>query len=1129
MRKAILCVSLVFALAVCLAPPTFGQASYGNVIGTVTDPSGAAIPGVKVTVANAGTGVSVTVTTNGSGNYEASSLLPGVYTLTFSKPGFKAAVQKNVTVVVGTSTPVNAKLQVGAVTQSITVSAAPPLLETDRAEVSTNLSSQVIESVPVSGRNFTNLEELVPGTVRNSFQHPLNEDPGNDLLVNTNGQEYAANNFMIDGAGNNDVVLGISVVTPALDDIQEAKITTGNYDAQFAQAGGSVIQVQTKSGTNQIHGSAFDFLQNNVFEARDPFTEGLHAPGTPAPPHSGIPELDFNQFGGSIGGPIKKNKAFWFFDWQSNRENLGGEALTRVPTAAERTGDLSDLGVNIYNPLTGDVNGNGRTLFPGGVIPTTMLSPQAVKLLSFLPGPNVAGASGPGPNYSATGVNNYDTNQFDVRIDNYLTDKLNYFGRYSYEGVNVYAPGAFGLYGGPTMLPPGVSIYSGHSQDLLDNGTLGANYVISPTFLADFRFAASRYRIIENPLDINDDLATQAGIPGINIPQLNLDGGLPDMDLSGAGAINASPLLGYSCNCPLRETENVFQGIGNWTKISGNHTVKWGAEVQAAQNLRLPSDNHRAGVYDFNPSTTASASDTSAGSGLASFLLGDPGEFQRFAQISTNQQDRQKRMFYYGQDTFRVTHKLTLNYGVRWDTWFPDTSLHVGQGGRYEIGDNLVYIPGLGGVSQSGDVRTRWANFSPRFAIAYALKPNTVIRTGWARSYYQGTFGWNFNDLAADVYPSIVNQQILPSNSFFPVEFSPTAPAAAPSLGTAPPLPVFPTIPSSGLLPLAPNLGVSYIPVNQPIPYIDSYNFTVEHAFHGGMTLSVAYVGNEARDLNMGWNMNEPIPGPGSFTSRQPYFALYGLNQTIFDKCDCESGNYNALQIQATKRLSRNLSFIVNYSWNRAFDYGETGTPFDQLNTISNYGPDTYNEADVLTIGHTYFLPFGKGQRWQSSVSGPLSQIVSGWQWSGFTTLASGEPFSPTLSNTSNLNSEMSEEPNKIGNPFANTPHDRTQWFNPAAYATPVGYVFGDASRDSLTGPPIFYASWSLGKNFPITERANLKFSWEVYNVFNYTNLCQNAQGCLNSNTDTPTAGQITEINIFDPMRNMQFGLHLTW
>jgi hypothetical protein len=1120
---------LALALTVGITSACFGQASTGSIIGTVTDPSGAAVPGARVVIVNNGTGVSTAVQTNQSGNYSVTHLLPGTYTVTFSKQGFRPRLQQNVTVAVGTATPVNAVLQLGPVTQTVKVSAAPPLLQTNQAQVTTQMSGQTVENIPVSTRNVTDLEALAPGTVKNSFQQPLNENPGNDILVNTNGQEYSGNNFMIDGADNNDVVLGVSVVTPPEDDIQDMKITTGNYDAEFAQAGGSVIQVQTKSGTNQIHGSLFEFLQNDVFETRDPFTEGLHAPGTPGPPNRGIPELRFNQFGGSLGGPIKKNKAFWFFDWQTNREALGGSAQTRVPTAAERGGDLSDLGVNIYNPMTGDINGNGRTLFTGGVIPSSLISPQAAKLLSFLPAPNIPAATGPGPNYNATGVNTYNTNQFDIRIDDYLTSKLNYFGRYSYQGVDVLSPGAFGLYGGPTIFPPGVDIYSGHSQDLLDNGIFGVNYVLSPTLLTDFRFAASRYRIIENPLDINDPLAAEAGIPGINIPQLIGDGGLPNIDLSGAGAIDASPLLGYACNCPLHETENVFQWINDWTKTKGNHLVRWGGEVQAAQDLRLPSDNHRAGVYDFNPSTTASASDTTAGTGLASFLLGDPAQFQRFSQVSSNQQDRQKRLFTYAQDTWRVTHKLTLSYGLRWDTWFPDASLHAGQGGRYEIANNFVYIPGIGGVSQSGDVRTQWHNLSPRFAIAYALTPSTVVRTGWARSYYQGTFGWTFNDLDADVYPSIVNQSIVPTNSFFPVEFAAGAAPGAPSLGTAPPLPVFPAIPSTGLIPLANNIGAGYIPVSQKIPYVDSYNFTVQHSFGGGMLVSVAYVGNVARDLNMGWNMNEPIPGPGSFTSRQPYYGLFGLTQTIFDKCDCESSNYNSIQVQGTKQFTKNLQFIINYSYNRAFDYGEFGTPTDQYDTLLDYGPANFNEANVLTIGHTYDLPIGHGQRYVGGVHGVLSELISGWQWGGFTTLASGEPFSATLSSNASLNSEMSLRPNKIGNPFSGTPHDAAQWFNPAAFATPGLYLFGNASRNALTGPPVFSADWSLGKNFNITERFNLLFRWEVYNVFNYTNLCQNAQGCLNSNTDTPTAGQITNVNIYNPMRNMQFGFHLRW
>lgn len=1113
----------LFLAAVALmafAPRAFGQATYGNIIGTVTDTTGAPAPGVEVKVKNIATGVSVTVTTNGSGNYSAPNLLPGTYTLNFSKQGFQSFAQQNVTVAVSTTSRVDAELNVGSMSQTVTVTGAPPLLQTTNAEVTTDLTSHIVESLPVANRNFTNFELLVPGTVKNNFQHPLNENPSNDLLVNTNGQEYANDNFMIDGTTNNDAVLGIIDVNPPLDSIQEAKVTTSNYQAEFSQAGGSVIQVQTKSGTNQIHGSLFEFLQNDIFQARDPFNQGIHAPGTPAPAHRGIPELRWNQFGGSLGGPIKKDKAWWFFDYQGNRENLGGSTETRVPTAAERQGSLADLGVNIYNPATGNADGTGRQIFIGAQIPTGLIPSQSANLLNLLPMPNLPGASGPGENYVASGVNNYDTDQFDIRIDHNLTNRFTYFGRYSYENVYVLSPGAFGLYGGPEVNPQGVNIYEGRSNGLTDNGVLGADYTISPTFLTDFRFGATRYRVLENPLDANTNLAAQVGIPGINLPALAGSGGLPDMNINGTGAFQ----MGYQCNCPLHETENVFQWVSNWTKIVGNHTLKWGAEIQAAQNLRLPSDNHRAGVYAFQPNVTSSPTDANSGAGLASFLLGDPSQFQRFAQISTNQQDRQKRMFYYGQDTWRITPKLTLNYGLRWDTWFADTSLHAGQGGRYDISNNTVYIPGVGGVSQSGGVNTDYYNFSPRFAIAYALTPKTVIRTGYGRSYFAGTFGWNFNDLAADIYPSIVNQNVATTNSLFPVEFVAGAPVAAPSLGTAPPLPVFPSIPSNGRLPLPDHIGTPHIPTNNTIPWVDSYNFTVEHQFGATLTASVGYVGNAGRDLNMGWNMNTAIPGPGTnFNLRRPYFLQFGIEQTIFNKCDCESSNYNALQVQVVKKTTKNLSLIANYTYQRALDYGEFGTSTDQYNTMLDYGPASFNRTQVFTLGHTYFLPIGKGQRWLSNPSGVVSQFISGWEWTGITSIESGMPFSPGLANNSSLNSDMSLRPNQIGSPFSGTPHNRNQWFNPAAYAVPGPFLFGGAGRDSIVGPALFSADWSLLKNFKLSEQFNLQFQWEVFNAFNDTNLANPG----NTNVDTPTAGLITDVQA--PMRNMQFGLHLTW
>ncbi len=349
--------------------------------------------------------------------------------------------------------------------------------------------------------------------------------------------------------------------------------------------------------------------------------------------------------------------------------------------------------------------------------------------------------------------------------------------------------------------------------------------------------------------------------------------------------------MGYSCNCPLHERETLLDYVNNWTKVAGNHTIRFGGTFEMAWNQRLPSDQHRAGSYQFNDSVTADANVSGSGLGLASFMLGDPSSFNRFEQVSTTQEDRQNRMFYFTQDTWRVTQKLTLSLGVRWDVWFPDFSLNAGQGGRYDVTNNIVYIPGVGGVSRSGNAETQWRNFSPRIGIAYAPNERTVIRTGYGRGYTLGTFGWTFNDLAADVYPSIVNQSVTATSSFFPVF----------PLTTAPPPVVFPTIPSNGLLPLANGIGVAYIPANQKIPYVDMWNFTIEREIAPQLNISVGYVGNVGRHENGGFGLNAAIPGPGSNADlRRPLFIKYGLTQGIFDKCDCTSSNYTRFRHRLT-------------------------------------------------------------------------------------------------------------------------------------------------------------------------------------------------------------------------------------
>ena len=958
-RELSLSLACLFLSSLC-AVPARAQAVAGTILGTVTDSSGGSVAGAKVTIRNLGTDVSTEATTNESGNYVALQLAPGSYEVTVEKQGFNQVVQQNVTVTVGLSARVDATLAPGAVSQQVTVSEAPPGLQTDRAEMDTTLGGQQLTQLPVLNRNFTNLTLLVPGATINTFQHAPQENPQSSTLVNTNGQEFAGTNYMLDGMNNNDSVLGIVMVNPALDSVAETSIATGNYEPEYTQAGGAVVRIETKSGSNQLHGSAFDFLQNDIFEARDPFTQGLHAPGTPSPDHRGIPELRWNQYGGSLGGPAIKNKLFWFGDYQGTQRRLGASELVRVPTAAERGGNLSALGTPIYDPSTGNPDGTGRAQFPGGVIPGSQISAPITKLLGVLPTPNLLPANAADPNYAASAVDQFDTRQFDIRVDHYLTQKLRYFARYSYLDANINAPGPFGLYGGPPFSFNGTTI-SGASTARNQNVVGAGNYDLSPTTLIDFRVGYSRYRVNVNPLDIGQPLATQFGIPGLNSTPDTF--GMPQFNVNGSGAFTGSGATGaggfttgYQCNCPLDEREFIYDYVFNFTKIVGNHDFKFGGTWEHAGNLRLPSDQHRAGVYTFDPSVTAGPGGV-GGLGLASFLLGAPDVFQRFGQISTTQEDRQNRMFYYAEDKWRVTSKLTVSYGLRWDTWFPDYSLNAGQGGRYDIADNLVRIPGVGGISQSGNSNTQWTNFSGRLGIAYAFNDKTVVRTGYGRSYYQGTFGWTFNNLAADIYPSIVNQDLRSSTPFVPVF----------PLTQAPPAIVYPTIPTNGLLPLPNGIGDSYIPANQKIPYVDQWNFTIERQLPTNLSLSAGYVGNIGRHLNSGYNINDAIPGPGPFDPRRPLFNAFGLTQGIFDKCDCSSSNYNALQVRAEKRFGSAYSLLASYTFSKALDFGAFGTPTDQYNAQLDYGPSDFSRAHVLTVAHTLVLPFGKGRHYLSS------------------------------------------------------------------------------------------------------------------------------------------------------------------
>ena len=565
----------------------------------------------------------------------------------FEAAGFERLIKDGVEVSVDRSTRADAQMVIGEITREVTVTGEAPALVTDRAEVSVTLGLKQVEDLPILNRNLTALQLLLPGAQKSPWQHATSENPQGGIQIHNNGQEFGSTNFTIDGMDNNDPVLGIIVINPSVDSVREMKQTTGNFDAEFAQAGGAVIQVDTKSGTNDLHGSLFEFLQNDVLNARNSFSEP-----------TGPPPLRWNQFGGSLGGPVAKNKLFVFGDYQGTRRRTGASLLTTVPTQAMRNGDFSAFGVPIFDPATGDANGGGRTPFPGNIIPSNRITTQARYLLNLLPPPNSGSPGAVNNNFTSSASEKFDSDQFGIKVDHYLSEKWRYFIRYTYADFDKVSPPAFGTEaGGPALSGLG---FAGTSVTRNQNLVGSVNRIISPTLLTDFRFGFSRYRVNVLPLDFGSNTGEAAGIPGVNLPEREDTSGIPSFQINGNGGFR----FGYSlavnqCNCPLQQREIVYQFVNNWTKIVGNHNLKWGTDVRRAQNIRIPSDRRRNGQFVFDPAITGSASVTGSGLGPAAFLLGLPSFFERFAPRNIDAEDMQWRMFFFVQDNWRATQNLS--------------------------------------------------------------------------------------------------------------------------------------------------------------------------------------------------------------------------------------------------------------------------------------------------------------------------------------------------------------------------------------------------------------------------------------------------------------------------------------
>ena len=1115
---------LLFGLAVYGTPTAGGQAVSGAITGYVYDPSGAPVVGATVMVKNVDTGITTTRNTDSTGLYLITNLNPGTYSVTAEATGFRRFVQGNVVLRVDSTMRIDTHLELGELTQEVSVTAAPDMLKTEKTDVGQAISEHELQSLPTSGRNLSKLYNLTPGVIQNFFQIGAGENPSEFNATLVNGQFFGNSEYEIDGI--TDTAYGFSgfqVIVPTQESVQEMKITTASYDPEFGSSAGMVAQYVTKSGTNNIHASAFYFHRNSATFAADPFTEKIPGTGKEGKGFGPAP-FKWHQGGFSLGGPLKQNRMFWFGDYQFTR-NLQGAALTAtVPNDAFRAGDFSALAQThpVFDPRTGNPDGTGRQQFSCNgvlnVICPNRISPVARNLLGLLPRANLNQSTD--VNYAGGGTTLFDQDQFTVRYDANITERDKFFVRYTFLNTFLDNPPLFGTKAGGTAVG-GLSPQTGNTRS--QHVALNYTHTFGMNLLTEARLGLVRFRLDGYQADADLRTNDEVGIPNINTGD-RLTGGLAGINVSGPVGLWFMGMMS-GVGIPRLDRTTAIQAVNNWTNIRGSHQLRWGVDLRRNRFDFLSVNASSRGNFVFAQSVTGSADVPGSGLGMAAFLLGLPTGFDR-AIFTIFPGERQTRLALYWQDIWRATPKLTINYGVRWDYFGPVTPRKPGGIVNWDPDTGDLLLAGLGDVSNSANVRVNHDNFSPRLGIAYKLTQKSVIRAGFGRTYFGGNYDSVFYHLTSS-YPIIAQQTIQQTNTYQPIFPIEQGPPAAPS----------PEFPSSGHLKPPTGTLLKPRPFDWKTEQIDSWNLTVEHQLAHDLKLSVAYVGNVGRHLDWGSNINAAPAGPGPLLERRPYYQKFGLDQPINNLCNCMSSNYNSLQVVVEKRFSKGYSFNSSYTWAKALDrelggFGWSEQSINPYDANGSYGISTYNRASVWTLGHSWQLPYGKGTPYGTNAIGMKKVLLAGWNFNGITTVESGFPISPVLGDTSTLNGDFGQRPDVVpGADLYAGGHTRERWFNPAAFAAPSACCrWGNAGRGLMRGPGLASADWSFWKEFAVREQLRIQFRWENFNFFNRANL-----GQPNNTVDSSTAGRITSLAGagsgfgYVPMRRMQFGLRMSW
>ncbi len=1099
---------LLFILTLSLS----GLAQTGSQItGEVTDNSGASIVGAKVIATNAETQVARETSTNGSGTYNISLLQPGKYILTVAASGFKGARQENISLDVNAILRLDVKLEIGAITESVTVSSAPPMIESENSSIGQVVQTKQIIELPLNGRNFVQLATLGPGVTGVGFgasgtimsgTRPDDQRPGSELF--SNGNREGSNNFLIDGIDNNERLTVSITLRPSVEAVQEFKIQTNLFSADQGRNPGATVNVVTKSGTNGLHGAAYDFLRNDNLDAKNYF----------AAPTARKPQLAQNQFGAALGGPIIKNKLFFFGNYEGYRRRQEIPFLGTVPTLAMRGGDFGAVR-NIYDPASlratpGTSSGFSRDLYPSRVIPRSQFDSVTTRLIDALPAPTGAGIVN---NYTVAPKQSQNWNQADGRIDYNLSPSSFLFGRYSVQNTDTIRPATFAPAKVAGLSDP-VSLsnedtFAGTSAQKAYHTNLTYAKTITPALLMELKAGFQRFSLdfLAAGAEPGAKLGEKLGVKNSN--QGPRADGLPIFSPSGYFG------FGHTRSLPILRKENTYQYAAGFTWTRGKHNVKWGGDIIRRQISEFQT-NRGNGRFNFSTTFTNDPNNTGpTGDAMASSLLGTANLIEQdFTLVFPGMRAWENSL--YVQDDWKVSDKLTVNVGLRYEYFSPFREV-ANRLANFNVVTGKLMIAGKNTDEYLG-VRPFNTGFAPRLGFAYKLRRSTVLRGG--AGIFYGTQG---NGGAA--------MRLFRQTPFGPVQTVDINQFVANPRRVQDGLDAL-VVPNQDALIADPRGALIAVDSHFRPSVTYQYNIQIQQELKGNLVFKVGYVGNLNRYLDYTFDANMPDPGPGSVASRRPFRNLAPNVQGITYAVADGNANYHALQSTLERRFSNGMSFLSAYTWAHSIDNvpnafgGAANGPIPQDIRYRNVdrGNSGFDIRHRFTHSMNYELPFGKGRKF--NITNKFADvIVGGWQGNLIFTWQTGLPYTPTLNAA--VSNAGGSRPMLLKTPSF-TSGDRALYFDTSfntagsTWGIPATFAYGNAGRNILYGPGRVNWDASLFKNFSITERFKLQFRTEFFNMMNTPQF-----GLPNAAIGNPAAGSITSLS--GNNRQIQMALRLSF